>query len=242
VDVRPPDRPTPAERAAAVIEVLLCSGFATQIPLLVTFRSLGFSIEDARRHLLPLPVFIFSLADTALLLALVVLFLAAHRERPLDVLIGRRPIGRELRAGIWLVPVALVIGVGVLLLVQLAAPGLHTVARNPLEDLLATRRDALLFAVLVVVAGGLREEVQRAFLVHRFDTSLGGGPAGIVVSSIAFGLGHLAQGADAVIVTGLLGALWGTVYFRRGSAIAPFVSHSGFDLLQILRYVVTGAG
>jgi hypothetical protein len=32
------------------------------------------------------------------------------------------------------------------------------------------------------------------------------------------------------------------VYLRRRSIAAPVVSHSGFNLLQILQYVVTGSG
>ena len=67
---------------------------------------------------------------------------------------------------------------------------------------------------------------------------LGGGTAGIVVGSIAFGAGHLVQGADAAIATGLLGVLWGIVYLRRRSVVASMVSHSGFNLLELLQYVV----
>jgi membrane protease YdiL (CAAX protease family) len=45
---------------------------------------------------------------------------------------------------------------------------------------------------------------------------------------------------DAVIATALLGAFWGVVYLRRRSVVAPMVSHSGFDLLQVLQFVATG--
>jgi len=133
---------------------------------------------------------------------------------------------------------ALAIGVGVLALVQLVAPWLHTVPHNPLQDLIHTPRDAALFALVVTIAGGVREELQRAFLLHRFDVWLGGGGVGVVVASVAFGAGHLLQGADAAIATGILGAFWGVIYLRRRSAIAPMVSHSGFNLLQIVQYMV----
>jgi membrane protease YdiL (CAAX protease family) len=134
-----------------------------------------------------------------------------------------------------LVFVALGIGVLVLAPIQKFAPWLHTVANNPLEALLHTPRNALLFAAVVVVAGGVREELQRAFILHRFERWLGGGTVGIIVASTAFGAGHLVQGADAAIATGLLGAFWGVVYLRRRSVVAPMVSHTGFDLLQILQ-------
>jgi membrane protease YdiL (CAAX protease family) len=51
-------------------------------------------------------------------------------------------------------------------------------------------------------------------------------------------LGHYLQGADAMIATGLLGAFWAVVYLRRGSVAAPIVSHSGFNLLQLLQLLV----
>ena len=58
--------------------------------------------------------------------------------------------------------------------------------------------------------------------------------------SVAFGAGHLVQGYDVAIVTGLLGAFWGVVYLRRRSAVAPIVSHAGFNSLEIVRYLVGG--
>src|SRR5205085_10923068 len=116
----------------------------------------------------------------------------------------------------------------------------HTVEHNPLQDLVRTRGDALLFALVVVVAGGVREELQRAFLLRRFEVSLGGARVGVVVTSVAFGSGHLLQGADAAIATGLLGAFWGLVYLRRRSMVAPMVSHAGFDLAQIAGFLVVG--
>jgi membrane protease YdiL (CAAX protease family) len=91
-----------------------------------------------------------------------------------------------------------------------------------------------------VIAGGVREELQRAFLLRRFDRWLGGGAVGLVVTSAAFGAGHWLQGADAAIATAFLGALWGVIYLRRRSAVAPVVSHSGFNLLQLAQFLLLG--
>ena len=86
----------------------------------------------------------------------------------------------------------------------------------------------------------MREEVQRAFILTRFERDLGGPVVGLVVTSIAFGAGHALQGWDAALATGLLGAVWGVVYLRRRSAIAPMVSHAGFNSLEIVRYLMGG--
>jgi membrane protease YdiL (CAAX protease family) len=106
-----------------------------------------------------------------------------------------------------------------------------------LQDLVRTPTDAVLFAVVLIVAGGVREEVQRAFLLRRFDRWLGGARVGLVVTSVAFGAGHFIQGADAAVATAVLGAFWGVVYLRRRSIGAPVVSHAGFNLVQVLQYL-----
>jgi membrane protease YdiL (CAAX protease family) len=87
----------------------------------------------------------------------------------------------------------------------------------------------------------LREELQRAFLLHRFEQHLGGAWVGVIVLSIAFGLGHFVQGWDAAITTGALGAFWAVLYLRRRSSVAPVLSHAGFNSLEILRVAVWGA-
>jgi membrane protease YdiL (CAAX protease family) len=62
----------------------------------------------------------------------------------------------------------------------------------------------------------------------------------VVVASIAFGAGHFLQGADAAVATALLGAFWAVVYLRRRSTVAPMVSHSGFNLMQLAQFMVIG--
>lgn len=238
--LEPPDNsgrpPLTLLRTVAVIEVLLCSDFPTQVALGATFSALGFGPYTSPGHLSVAYVAGLSLADTAALVALVILFLRAHGERPRDVLIGHRPVVREMVAGLPMVLVALGIAIVVLLVIQKFAPSLHTVEHNPLQDLLRSPRDAWLFAFVVVVAGGVREEIQRAFLIHRFDVWLGGGVVAVIVTSTAFGVGHLIQGVDAALATALMGAFWGIVYLRRRSCLAPMVSHAGFDLLQIAQF------
>jgi uncharacterized protein len=224
-------------RIVALLEVLLCSGFPTQIAIGGTFAAFGLGPFNAAGGLNTAYVIGVSLTDALLVVVLIVLFLHVHGERPWDVIAGNQPLV-EAQAGVALVFAALAISICVLLLIQLLAPSLHTVARNPLQDLVRSRRDAWLFALVVILAGGIREEAQRAFALHRFEVWLGGGAVGIVATSIAFGAGHLIQGADAAIATGLLGAFWGAIYLRRRSAIAPMVSHAGFDLLQILQFLL----
>jgi membrane protease YdiL (CAAX protease family) len=227
-----------SHRIVAILEVLICSDFLTQLAVSGTFGAFGVAPFAAHGGLSVNYVVGVSLVDAVLLVGLVLIFLLAHGERPRDVLFGDRPIGGEFLHGLLLIPAAILIAAVVLLTIQKAAPSLHTVETNPLQSLLTSPRDAWLFALVVLVAGGVREEIQRAFLLHRFEQYLGGGHVGVVVTSVAFGAGHFIQGADASIATGLLGAFWGLVYVRRRSALAPMVSHSGFDLIQIAQFFV----
>jgi membrane protease YdiL (CAAX protease family) len=227
---------TTLARVVAALEVLICSDFPTQIAIAATFQLFGVQPYASPGRLSVVYVVGVSLVDAVALVALIVLFLRVHGESPRDVLIGRRPLLREAIAGVPMILVALAIAIVVLLSIQKFAPFLHTVETNPLQGLLRSPRDAWLFAFVVVVAGGVREEVQRAFLLHRFDVWLGGGTVGVVVTSAAFGVGHLLQGVDAALATGLMGAFWGVVYLRRRSCVAPMVSHGGFDLLQVAQF------
>ncbi len=230
----PDTPPRKADRLVAAFEVLICSDYPTQIATQFVLALFGLR-SDGSLHIGF--VVALSLVDTAMLLGLIALFLHAHGERPRDIFLGRRSIAGEALHGLPLILVAIGLGAAVLLSAQHLAPQLHTVEHNPLQALIRTPRDAWLFALVVVVAGGVREEVQRAFLVHRFEVWLGGGGVGVLITSAAFGVGHLVQGVDATLATGVLGAFWGIVYLRRRSVVAPMVSHAGFDLLQIAQFI-----
>jgi len=224
--------PTSLERFIALLEVLLCSGFPTQLALILLLTVSGNVPPDGALSLSY--VVRLSLLDAALVLGLIWVFLRLRRESPVAVFFGRRPLGREVTLGLLLVPAALVLLAVTSTIVLKVAPWLHNVPENPLEALIDSPAAAAAFALVVVVAGGVREEVQRAFVLRRFETHLGGPVLGLVVFSIAFGLGHLVQGRDAALFTGLLGAFWGVLYLKRRSIVAPVICHSGFNLVEIL--------
>jgi membrane protease YdiL (CAAX protease family) len=232
-----PRRILPFERVSAALECILCSGFPTQVALIIILSGFGLSLQGAEGGINPRFLFTLSLLDAAIVIGLTIFFLRAHGESVHDVLIGRRNVVREVLVGLAIVPLVFGIVIVVLTLVLTYAPWLHNVPRNPLEDMLGTRIDAAIFAVVVMIAGGVREEVQRGFIVHRFGQYLGGGGTGVVIHSVLFGLGHYEQGYDAAMATGLLGLFWGAIYLRRGSIVAPVVSHAVFNLAQILKFL-----
>jgi membrane protease YdiL (CAAX protease family) len=227
----------PLERLGALMEVVICSGYPSQILLALVMRGFGMRMHSADGRLSPPFVFTLSLVDAVLVVGLVVLFLRAHHESVRRVLFGQTSILREVLVGIAVIPAVFVLVLLVLVLILRFAPQLHNVVRNPLEDMLKNRSDALTFAVVVTIAGGVREEMQRGFIVHRFSRYLGGAGWGIAIYSVFFGLGHGEQGIDAMIATSLLGVLWGLLYVARRSIVASMISHAGFDLAQLLKYL-----
>jgi membrane protease YdiL (CAAX protease family) len=225
-------------RTAALLEVLLCSGIPTQVAIITILHATGLAPTDAAGRLSIAFVVLLALLDSVLVVGLVLLFLWSHGERARPVLLGYRPPGREVAIGVALIVPAFIVVTIVLSIVLLVAPWLRNVPRNPLEDLLTSSGHRLLFGAVVIVAGGLREEVQRAFILHRFEQRLGGAYLGLILFSVVFGLGHLDQGRDVAIATGTLGAVWGSIYLWRRSIVAPAVSHAGFNVLEILRHAL----
>ena len=211
----------------------MCSGYPTQLVIVTALEAVGIhSTVDG--ELSPLFVFVVSGLDTVLLLGLVFAFLRRSDERPRAVFLGSRPMGGELAYGVLLVPALFILMALAQLLIQNLMPDLRNVPVNPFESLLESPLARAAFILLVVIAGGVREEFQRAFLLHRFEQRLGGGAVGVIVTSAAFGLGHTLQGLDAALVTALLGACWGLVYLARRNVVANVTSHGLFNALQVL--------
>jgi membrane protease YdiL (CAAX protease family) len=234
-----PARATSADlrsRSVALLEILICSDYPTQFALAATFAAFGFT-PAADGSLSLTYIVALSLVDTVFLVGLILMFLQAHGESARELFFGARPVGVEMRRGVGLIFVALLIGAAAMLTIQQLAPSLHNVEHNPLQDMIKTPAQTALFALVVVIAGGVREELQRAFILRRFEQHLGGPVVGVIVASIAFGAGHYVQGADATVATALLGAFWAIVYLRRRSVVAPMVSHSGFNLIEIVLFV-----
>ena len=216
-------------------EILLCSGYPTQIAIGLALQAAGIAALRDDGSLSATFIFTLSLLDTVVLLSLIVWLLLRRAESPRQVFFGNRPAGPEIAVGVLSVPFVIALVAALMLTILRFAPWLRNVPDNPLESFLGTQTGLVMFLFIVIVAGGIREELQRAFLLHRFRGDLGQPWMGVVITSLAFGLGHTVQGTDAAIITGTLGALWGAIYILRGSALAPIVSHSLFNSAELVR-------
>ena len=228
------------QRLLALLEVLLCSSLPTQVLIANILGTIGIAPRIGDQLSLTF-VFALSLTDTAVLIALMVALSRAHGDSPWLLWRGRPPLAGEILVGLMLVPVAVFMVAFLIGIIRTFVPGLHNVVENPLEALATGGAGgAAMFAVVAIVAGGIREELQRAFLLRRFERHLGGETVGVIVLSTAFGLGHALQGWDAAIATGALGAFWAILYLRRRSSVAPIISHAGFNSIEVFRVAIGG--
>jgi len=216
-----------AERIAAFLEVLLVALFGSLLALAI-FQAFSVNpIAQART------VFVFLLCESAVTLLAVVLLLRFRRERVRDL--GLSPAGwaSEVGLGFLVVPVLFGATVVVSVIFQRFLPQFVQI-ENPLLDLVRSPLDLLLFMLSSVWVGGVKEEIQRAFILTRFDRHLGGIWFGLLVWSAFFGVMHGMQGIDKAAGAGVLGLLFGLIYIWRRNLIAPMVAHALYDITTLL--------
>lgn len=226
------------ERFLTLAEILLAMGLATDalaIYLLSGFPALSNPLGSVRA------LAAFTTLSSLLLLALLALMQRLRREPFPGVYLGRAPARlREAAAGLpW---VAAIFGFAFLLksLFHHLAPGIYSGERNVLEDLMRSPGDLALFLFVALFTGGVKEEIQRAFVIRRFEAGWGPAWLGALLFAVYFGLGHRVQGWDEAIIAGLLGFAWGILFIRRRSVLAPVVSHGLYDALELIRYYLFG--
>ncbi len=181
---------------------------------------------------------VVSLVDTAIVAVLIRIFLSLSGEQSAEVFVGPRPVVGEIFRGLAWLPVVFLGVTSIVLAIRAVAPWMHNVETSPFEAFLSTPLQAAIFLVVVVLAGGVREELQRAFILHRFEQRLGGARVGLVLFTIAFGAFHLDQGYDVALAICCLGLFWGLAYIRRRSAILPMVNHASFNAAQVIQIML----
>jgi membrane protease YdiL (CAAX protease family) len=100
----------------------------------------------------------------------------------------------------------------------------------------STRGWAALLLVVLPLVAGFEELLFRGVLIGAFATGFGVSPWLLVaLSSVAFALGHGAQGRIGILVTGALGFVLGVAFVLSGSLVTVVVAHY---LVNALEFVV----
>jgi uncharacterized protein len=106
-------------------------------------------------------------------------------------------------------------------------PGIMAFFRSP--------RNLLAWLPIGIFGGGVVEELERIFVLTRFEEWLGrrGLVLAVVLSSAMFGYGHLYQGVGTALSTMVSGVVFAFVYLRRRSALEPITAHAFSDVLAV---------
>jgi membrane protease YdiL (CAAX protease family) len=170
----------------------------------------------------------------AVVLALVWSLLRASGERLADLGLGVRAVKLALVRG-------LLLAVGIFVLEHAVANGVRAVLGGgtgtapAVVALFRDPREAPYWVFAAVIGGGFTEELQRAFVLTRFERAFGkvGLTVALLIDSACFGIGHLYQGPSAAVTTALTGLVFGLVFLHRRRVADAMVAHAGFDLIGV---------
>lgn len=218
-------------RTQALVEVILCTDLLATLALQGTFALLGYEIHSILRS--PRLLAAFLLGNSALIVATIAAILNLRREE-WRTLLGRDfQWQREAVIGLYFVPMLFVATASVGLFFSRFLPELVT-SENPMLSMIKTPMDMFWFLLTAVTTGGLKEEIQRAFVLRRFEKYMGGIYLGLVLWTLYFGIGHALQGFDNAVGAGVLGLLFGLIYIGRQSIVAPAVAHAVYDSVVVV--------
>jgi membrane protease YdiL (CAAX protease family) len=166
--------------------------------------------------------------------ALVLLGAWLGTGRALGLLGIERPRGTGFVAGLGVALVVVCVLV-VQLLATLRRPKVAEQVRAaaaPLTFILpSTQRELRLFTWLGVTAGIVEELLVRGYMLWVVGSIVPTWVA-VVVTSIAFGIGHAYQGVSGIVKTTAVGLLFGWLYVLTGSIWVPMLVHAAIDVLN----------
>jgi membrane protease YdiL (CAAX protease family) len=222
------------DRLIALLEVLFLSGlissFLAAVPLSAfPSKSSEFLTNNAGT------VSLFLLLESGITLLLLTMVLKAHRETISSLGLRWDRWKPNLLIGLALVPFLFLIDAIVAVTFRNYLPKYY-IEQNPLTAIIHTPKQLALFIFSALIAGGIKEEIQRAFILNRFDRYLGGAGLGLVLWSLAFGAGHYVQGVQGIVIAAIYGFVFGIIYLLSGSLIGPIVSHGTYDTVALLLY------
>lgn len=127
----------------------------------------------------------------------------------------------------------------------LLMPAVVDLTNKPLDvsrfDQLRGNLPALLGGLVIVwvVAAFFEEMVFRGYFLNRiadlFDRKNPGLAAGVLISSLIFGVGHMYQGISGVILTGLVGIIYSLIYIlNQRNLWALVLTHGLYDTSAFL--------
>ena len=99
--------------------------------------------------------------------------------------------------------------------------------------------ESIFWVALSVTAGICEETIFRGYLQRQFVAWTHSAPAGVVLSAILFGAGHVYQGTKATVVIGVYGLMFGILAEVRQNLRPGMMTHAWHDAITglIIRFV-----
>ena len=222
------------DRIQALFEVLLLSGvLSSLLAVLILYPFHGKKSPDLLVNAKALSVFL--LLESAIAVLILAVILKTRRETVSSLGLRWHRWKTHMALGLAIVPFLFLVN-GVVAAVFRTYFPQYYLEKNPLTHLVQTPQQLVLLIFSALIAGGIKEELQRAFILTRFRLYLGGAGVGLVLWSIGFGAGHYVQGVQGIVTAGVYGLIFGIVYLQSGSLIAPIVAHGAYDSLALIAY------
>lgn len=220
-----------AKRFEALMEILAV-GFAGWLITVMVLTILG--LQDSDTITRPPVMALFLVLEATITLALVVMMERAslNETRLLDLV--RLETGAIVTA-VAVLPVLFFLVFFSGWFFQLYFPQ-YASQGNPLLERIRTPLDLFSFLLAGVYAGGIKEEVQRVFILLRFEESLGGIYTGLAIWSVIFGLGHYEQGWSSAFSAALLGLVFGGIFIWKRNLFASISIHAVYNVAVLLIY------
>ncbi len=214
------------------------------IVIMVCVSLMSAKTMDARRNI-PNPVspfgqYVTTLVWLWLLAALCYIGMRARKVRLVEVIGGRWKsfddflIDIAIAAGFWLASAVCLAGIKFALNHGKATTlnDLPEAAKSFAQLIPHTPREIVLWIALSITAGLCEEFVFRGYLQRQFTALTRNAAAGIALSALIFGVGHLYQGAQQMFIIALYGAMFGTLAYFRKSIRPGMMAHAWQDTLS----------
>lgn len=235
--VPPSDPPTstprsaarPLNRLQAGLEILLAA-LLGQLLASLAWASL---ISSQSPLASTAALFAFQMIDSLVTLIAIACLLRLNGQSWQTIGWRRKRSASGILVGIAAVPLLFGIALMAMSAIARLVPEL-TSGSNPMLELIQTPQDIVFLSASSLLAAGFKEEIQRAFILERFECGLGGAWIGLPTWSLFFGLMHWVQGPDRAIAAAFLGLAFGLLYLWRRHLAAPICAHSLYDVAVVL--------
>lgn len=177
-----------------------------------------------------------ALSNSIITIAFVAIFLLLGKERPREIGFRSEHLWRQILIGAAFgLALALVDHVVIGNLMKSLLPDKFNEGMRLLAEFMG-KINIVVWLLAAIFMGGFIEELQRLFIITRFERCFGtiGIIIALVMESLLQGAGHAYQGPERAFIYIFVGLAFGLVYLRKKSAAEAMACHAVYDVFGLL--------